>query len=76
MYNVGKCLLPDLLQQNKMTQQQLADKLSVTKQQINKYCRNDVIMTLPIAVNIAEFLNCDVKDLYDWKYVEVREKRR
>lgn len=40
MYEVGKCLLPDLLVQARITQQELADKLGVTKQQINTYTSN------------------------------------
>lgn len=76
MYNVGKCLLSDLLQQKGVTQQQLANELNVTKQQINKYCLNEVIMSLPIAINIAAILKCNISNLYELHFVEVRNKRR
>lgn len=76
MYDVGKCLLSDRLLQARMTQQELADKLGVTKQQINHYSTERRIMTLPVARNIAYVLRCDIEDLYEWIPVKVRNKRR
>jgi DNA-binding XRE family transcriptional regulator len=76
MIDVGKCLLSDKLLQARMTQQELADRLGVTRQQINHYTSNNRIMTLPIAANIAVVLNCKIEDLYEWIPVEVRHKRR
>lgn len=76
MYDVGKCLLSDRLSQARMTQQELADKLGVTKQQIHHYTSNNRIMTLPIAKNIAVVLRCEIDDLYEWNLVEERKKRR
>lgn len=77
MYEVGKCLLSDLLQEKRMTQQELADKLGVSRQQIKHYTSDDPrIMTLHIAKNIASILGCKVEDLYEWIPVKVRKKRR
>lgn len=77
MYDVGRCLLSDILLQKRMTQQELADKISVTRQQINSYCKSENIMTLPIAKNIAHILNLECTDcLYEWLRVEERTKRR
>lgn len=76
MYDVGKCLLSDRLLQSRMTQTDLADKLGITRQQINTYVTNRNIMTLPIAKNIAFVLNCEIDDLYVWERVNIRRKRR
>lgn len=76
MYEVGKCLLSDKLLQAHMTQQELADRIGVTRQQINSYTNDRRIMTLPIAKNIAAVLRCEIDDLYDWIPVEARNKRR
>lgn len=76
MFDVGKCLLSDKLLQARMTQQELADKLGVTKQQINSYATGRRIMTLPIAKNIATVLHCKIDDLYEWIPVVVPNKRR
>ncbi len=76
MVDVGKCLLADILLQKKVSQSELADRVDVTKQQLGHYIHNRRIMSLPIAVNIANELGCDVKDLYEWIEVEVRTKRR
>jgi transcriptional regulator with XRE-family HTH domain len=76
LYEVGKCLLSDLLQLKRVTQQELADKLGVTRQQINHYVKDNRLMTVPIAKNIASILNCEIDELYEWIPVEVRSKRR
>lgn len=76
MYEVGKCLLSDLLKQAHMSQQDLADKLCVTKQQINSYVTNKRIMSLQTAINIAAILNCNVNQLYELVYVSDIKKRR
>lgn len=78
MYDVGKCLLPDILLQSHLTQQDLADKLGVTRQQINTYTStvNRRVMTLSIAKNIAHVLNCSIDDLYEWVQVDERTKGR
>lgn len=76
MYIVGRCLLSDILAELRMTQQDLADKMNVTKQQINSYATNKAIMSLLTAKNIAAILGCSVEDLYEWKPVNVRTKRR
>lgn len=64
----GRCLLRERLEEVGMTQTELANKLGLTKQQINKYLRvkNRVVMSLQTAVNIACIIGCDVKDLYEW----------
>jgi DNA-binding XRE family transcriptional regulator len=59
-----------------MPQQELADRIGVTKQQIHSYTIGKRMMTLPIAKNIAAVLHCEINDLYEWLPVEVRKKRR
>lgn len=49
-----------------MTQTELALKLGVTVQQVNKYVRNTQKMSLTVAYNIAQILHCHIDDLYEW----------
>lgn len=66
-YRVGRCLLRERLESAKMSQFELANKLGVTRQQINKYVNDHpTIMTLQVAKNIAAILNCRIEDLYEW----------
>lgn len=65
-YKVGKCLLQGCLNSAGMSQTELANKLGVTKQQINKYTRNVQTMSYEVAYNISVILNCDMADLYEW----------
>ncbi|MGM0940321.1 MAG: helix-turn-helix transcriptional regulator [Bacillota bacterium] len=71
-YKVGRCLLQSRLDNAVMTQQQLADKLGVTKQQISKYVLDRQKMSLQVAKNVASVLNCHIEDLYEW--IEVGNK--
>ncbi|WP_255551035.1 helix-turn-helix transcriptional regulator [Sporosarcina sp. E16_8] len=68
--------MSDLLLQSRMTQQELADRLGVTRQQIGTYSTGKREMTLHIAKNISYILNCNMDDLYQWDRVEERTKRR
>ncbi|MGM7719389.1 helix-turn-helix transcriptional regulator [Metabacillus sp. Hm71] len=65
-YRVGRCLLRDRLDEVGMTQIDLAAKLDVKVQQINKYVLNKQKMSLRVAKNIAVILNCHIEDLYEW----------
>lgn len=60
-----------------MTQQELAERLGITRQQINTYTRkeNRKVMSLSIAKNISVVLRCEIEDLYEWIPVKVRDKR-
>lgn len=70
--SVGKCLLQNILDERKLTQQDLANMLVVTKQQINSYCTNRRVMTLEVALNVCIALNCEITDLYTF----IEYKRR
>ena len=65
-YKVGRCLLHELLREARMEQIELASKLGVTPQQINKYAKDIQKMSLEVAMNISLILKCEIKDLYDW----------
>lgn len=65
-YKVGRCLLQSRLDDAHMTQQELANKMGVTKQQINKYVLDKQRMSIETAGNIAAILYCHIGDLYEW----------
>lgn len=65
-YKVGRCLLMNRLQKCDMTQVELAERLNVSKQQINKYVQNKQRMSIQVAKNISHILNCHIEDLYEW----------
>ncbi|RYI30522.1 XRE family transcriptional regulator [Bacillus infantis] len=64
---VGKCLLLKLLNRRYMTQVDLSEKTGISKQQINEYISNNRLMTIYNAKLIAEALDCNIDDLYEWK---------
>lgn len=64
-YEIGDSLLRHRLQDKGMTQEELAYRLGITKQQINKYVCNQRKMSLQVAKNIASVLNCCIEDLYE-----------
>jgi len=63
---VGRCLLRELLHRADMDQVDLANKMNVTPQQINKYVKNTQGMSLEVARNISLILKCNIEDLYEW----------
>lgn len=70
-YKVGRCLLRYHLEEIGMSQQELANRLNVTRQQINKYINNRQKMSLQIAKSVSDILDCQIEDLYEW--IEVGE---
>lgn len=66
-YTVGRCLLRQLLRKNDMTQQELATRLNITKQQVQKYVKRESVMSLATAKSISEVLDVPIDDLYEWK---------
>ncbi len=67
-YKVEKCLLSEILRKRDMTQTELADLMGVKLPQINKYVLDKQKMSLEVAKNISFILNCQIDDLYEWKW--------
>lgn len=72
-FKVGRCLLRELLDDANMEQTELANKLNVTKQQINKYVTNKQLMSLEVSRNVASIMHCRIEDLYEWHEVGYNE---
>ncbi|MDR7318877.1 helix-turn-helix transcriptional regulator [Brevibacillus nitrificans] len=70
-FKVGRCLLLQHLTNSELTQQELADRVGMTKQQVNNYAHNRGVMTLENAINIASVLGCPVEKLYELEVVSV-----
>lgn len=67
MYEVGKCRLKILLKERKITQNEFASMMGMSKQQINDYITgHTATMSLKTAKNIAHKLDCPIDDLYEW----------
>lgn len=66
-FKVGQCLLLDRLNAIGMSQTELAERLGVKRQQVNKYARNKQTMSYEIAYNISVILGCSMEELYDWE---------
>lgn len=64
--NLGKCLLSYRLAERGLSQQDLADKLGTTRQQINDWSSGRKKMSLPTAKLVADELNTTIDSLYEW----------
>lgn len=69
MYEVGRCLLRYRLKEARMSQQELSEKIKMSKTQISDYIHNRRKMSLSTAKTIAEAVGCTIDDLYEWKKV-------
>jgi len=68
MYEVGKCRLRTLLKERKISQNEFARMMGMSKQQINDYISGyTATMSLKTAKNIAYVLGCSIEELYEWK---------
>lgn len=66
-YQIGKCLLSEWLRHVGMTQSELAERLGVTRQQVNKWATNRQGMSIETAKNIATILGLEtLEDLFQW----------
>jgi transcriptional regulator with XRE-family HTH domain len=69
-FEVGNCLLRERLKLAGMTQQELADRTGITRQQISDYSTNRRVMSLRTAyilsIALSEVVPTRIEDLYDW----------
>lgn len=66
-YQIGRCLLSERLRHVGMSQSQLADRLGITRQQVNKWATDKQGMSMETAKKIAFILDLECSDdLYEW----------
>lgn len=66
-YRIGRCLLPERLREANMSQAQLAARLGVQRQQVNKWYKGRQGMSMETAKKVAEILELDSPDdLFEW----------
>ncbi|WP_445506637.1 helix-turn-helix transcriptional regulator [Niallia sp. 03190] len=66
MYKIAKCKLSDLLKSKDLSQQDLAERLHISKSMISEYANNKHYMSIERAKNVAAILGCSIEDLYEW----------
>lgn len=66
MHKVRRCNLKRLLAQRNMTQTELADRLGITVQQLNKYALNHRLPSVELTKSILVELDCSLDELFDW----------
>lgn len=66
-YRMGRCLLPDYLDEIDMTPAEFARRLGVSRQQVDKWINNRQKMNMESAKNCAVLLDLEhADDLYEW----------
>lgn len=64
---IGRCRLRSILRARKLRQTHFAEMVGMSKQQINDYVNNRVIMSIETARRFAKILDCQIDDLYEWE---------
>lgn len=72
MFEVGKCQIPNLLNEIKQNQAWLSEKTGISNNQISDYANNRYVMSMKTAKIISHVIGCSINDLYEW----VPEKNR
>lgn len=62
---LGRCLLHERLVEIGMTKEQLAQTLLYRPARIDDFIEKKRVMSLQIAVSVADTLGCDVRELYE-----------
>lgn len=73
-FQLGECLLLDILEQKKMTQAEFARRMKVSRQYVNRIVSGEDTMSLEFAINAAHILECRVTDLYILNTVRSRKE--
>ena len=62
---LGRCLLMDRLDEAQMTLEQLAHHLLLRPERLIDLVENKRVMSLKIALSIADTIGCEVRELYE-----------
>lgn len=65
----GRCLLPKLLQEAKLTQAEFALRVGMSESTISHYANKRRKMSIENAKVIADALGVPIDDLYEWQKV-------
>lgn len=69
-YEVGRCLLPDILHELGWTYQDLSDRTGYTRQRISDWCKNRYVMHPKNMMTISKAVRRPMEQLYEWIEVE------
>lgn len=69
----GKCLLPQLLLERRITPSELARALGITAQEVSNHSNKRSVMSLATAKRYAHFFKIPIDDLYEWTPVPNKE---
>lgn len=64
-YELGRCLLEERLQEAGLPLDHLALKLRVRRERLEDFIDNKRVMSLKLAIAIADTLQCEVRSLYE-----------
>lgn len=70
MYKARKCRLSFILEQKKITQQELADNIGISKTRISDYVHNRRTMNISTLKTVSTALKCSMEELYEWQEIK------
>lgn len=63
-FQLGECQLLVLIERKGWSQAEFAKRMKCSRQYVNDLIKNKSNMSLTFAINAAELLDCNVKDLH------------
>ncbi|MEY9096309.1 helix-turn-helix transcriptional regulator [Paenibacillus sp. RC84] len=76
-YILGRCHLVDLLRELGWSQQELAEKLGVSRQQVHVWCTDPKRkMNVPTLFSVADTMGVDPRDIYELIPVKPTARQR
>ena len=74
-FEVGRCLLRDILKRKKIDRQTVCRDLGMGAQQLSDYINKHRVMSLPTAKMFAVYFNVHIDDLYEFREVNRKAGR-
>ncbi|WP_068617898.1 transcriptional regulator [Paenibacillus tuaregi] len=75
-FELGRCLLNERLIESGKSAEWLANNMLVKPERVYDFIDNKRVMPLKFAISIADFIGCDVRDLYELIPNEYEVKRK
>lgn|GEM_PF-1573945 len=75
-YVLGDCNLPQLLKEIGWINQDLADKMGWSRQQVSNYCTGEKKMSVATLFSVADTMGIDPRRLYEFIEIPIKTKSK
>ncbi|WP_010494997.1 helix-turn-helix domain-containing protein [Paenibacillus elgii] len=75
-YVVVRCRLDEVLEEFELERRHVTERTGLDRKRLSRYATNVEVMSLEVAVTIAEAIGVDPRQLYEWETIPITETWR